>query len=126
MGILARVEERPAIETLTAEEQRLLSKHFDANAYELNIDGKRVDWKAIDEVEVAQAARESGPSGWFVKKFVFGGERYHVGVYFDEQEAVLINLTLPAASFVVQTIAYYANKPIQYKGIEGVAPVTEG
>ena len=126
MAILARIEQRPEIETLTAEEQRSLAKRFDANAYELNIDGTRVEWGAIDEVEVAQAAREGGPSGWFIKKFVFGGERYHVGVYFGEREAVLTNITLPTATFVVQTIAYYANKPIRYTGVEGVSPVTEG
>ena len=123
MATLARIEQRPSMDTLTDEETRSLRNRFDANAYEINIDGTRAEYGKIDEVEVAKAAREGGPYGWFVRKFVFAGDRYHVGVYFGEREAVLTNITLPAASFVVQTIAYYANKTIRYTGLEGVAPV---
>ena len=126
MTILARIEQRPTPDTLTDKEKQMISKRFDANAYEVNIDGQRVEYGKIDEVEVAKAAREGGPSGWFVKKAVFGGERYHIGIYFGAKEAVLTNITLPIASYVVQTIAYYANKSIRYTGIEGIAPVTEG
>ena len=71
MATLARIEQRPSMDTLTDEETRSLSKRFDANAYEINIDGTRVEYGKIDEVEVAKAAREGGPSGWFVRKFVF-------------------------------------------------------
>lgn len=124
MAILARLEERPTMDALSDEDKRTLNKRFDANAYEINIDGIRAEYGKIDEVEVAKAAREGGPAGWFVRKFVFAGDRYHVGVYFGEREAVLTNVTLPAASYVVQTIAYYANNSIRYTGLEGVAPVT--
>lgn len=126
MAYLARVEQRPTMNALSEEERRIVGKHFDANAYEVNIDGKRVEYGAIDEVEVAKAAREGGPAGWFVKKFVFAGERYHIGVYFGDGEAVLTNVTLESATYVVQTIAYYANNLIRYSGPDGISPVTNG
>jgi hypothetical protein len=125
MAYLARIEQRPSPEELTDEERRSLDKRFDANAYEINIDGKRVEYAAVNEVEVAKAAREGGPAGWFVKKVIFAGERYHVGIYFPQGELVLTNVTLDTAKFVVQTIAYYANNPIRYAGVEGIAPVVE-
>ena len=123
---LARVERRPGMEGLTDEDQRSLDKRFDANAYEVNVDGKHTAWGMIDEVEVAKAAREGGPAGWFVKKIIYAGERYHVGIYFGQDELVLTNVTLEAARFVVETIAYYANNTIRYKGPEDFVPVTEG
>ena len=126
MAYLAHVEQRPTMDALSEEERRGLAKRFDANAYEVNIDGKRVEYGKIDEVEVAKAAREGGPAGWFVKKVVFAGERYHIGVYFGDGEAVLTNVTLDAATYVVQTIAYYANNLIRYTGLEGISPVTNG
>lgn len=126
MAYLAHVEQKPTMDALSDEERRTLNKHFDANAYELNIDGKRVEYAAIDEVEVAKAAREGGPAGWFVKKVVFAGDRYHIGVYFGDKEAILTNFTLASAAYVVQTIAYYANNSIRYTGLEGVSPVTAG
>ncbi|MEO8392815.1 MAG: hypothetical protein ABI700_07465 [Chloroflexota bacterium] len=125
MANLARIERRPDMEALTDEDRRSLDKRFDANAWEINIEGRRAAWGVIDEVEVAKAAREGGPAGWFVKKIIFAGERYHVGVYFGDNELVLTNVTLEAAQFVVQTIAYYANNTIRYKGLEGVVSVIE-
>lgn len=77
MAYLKRVEVKP---NPPAES---IGKRFDANEYELNIQGGRVEWDVIDEVEVAKAARVSSPAGWFVKKIMYsGGERYHVGVFF--------------------------------------------
>ena len=122
---LARVERRPDMEGLTDEDRRTLDKRFEANAWEINIEGRRAEWGMIDEVEVAKAARERGPAGWFVRKVIFAGDRYHVGIYFGHEELVLTNVTLEAAKFVVQTIAYYANNIIRYKGPEGIVPVTE-
>lgn len=124
MAYLERIEQRPTMDGLSDEDRRALDKRFDANAYEINVDGQHVEWGAIDEVEVAKAAREGGPAGWFVKKVIFAGERFHVGVYFGQGELVLTNITLEAAKFVVQTIAYYANHAIKYSGVEGVAPVS--
>ncbi len=125
MAYLARIEQRPGMEGLTDEDRRSLQKRFDANAYEINVDGQHVAWDTIDEVEVAKAAREGGPAGWFVKKVIYAGERYHVGVYARQRELVLTNVTLDAAKFVVHTIAYYSNHLIRYTGTEGIAPVTE-
>lgn len=126
MPNLARIEQRPSPEGLSDEERRTLDKRFDANAYEINIDGHRAGWDAINEVEVAKAARQGGPSGWFVKKVIYAGDRFHVGVYFGKEELVLTNVTLETAQFVVQTIAYFANRTIRYTGVEGIAPLTEG
>ncbi|HVU11992.1 MAG TPA: hypothetical protein VHD90_11980 [Phototrophicaceae bacterium] len=126
MSNLARIDQRPSMDGLSEDDKRTLAKRFDANAYEINVDGHHIEWRRIDEVEVAKAARQSGPSGWFVKNVVFAGDRYHVGVYFGRDELVLTNVTLEAAKFVVQTIAYYANNTIRYTGVEGIAPVTEG
>ena len=125
MPYLARIEQRPTMEGLSEEDQYTLKKRFDTNAYEVNIDGQRIEWGAIDEVEIAKAAREKGPAGWLVKKLIFAGERYHVGLYFGQGEAVLTNVTLETAQFVVATIAYYANHAIRYSGAEGIVPVTE-
>ena len=125
MANLARVEQRPSLDNLTEEDRRTLDKRFDANAWEINIDGRRAEWGVIEEVEVAKAARERGPAGWFVKKVIFAGDRYHVGLYFGSEELVLTNVTLEAARFVVQTIAYYANNVIRYKGLDGIVAVAE-
>ncbi len=125
MPYLAQIEQRPSIDDLSDEERRSIDKRFDANAYEINIEGRRVAWGRIDEVEIAQAARAAGPAGWFVKKMVFAGERYHVGVYFEGDEAVLTNITLATAQFVINTIAYYARQSVRYSGVEGIAPLRE-
>jgi hypothetical protein len=125
MANLARVEQRPSLDSLSEEDRRTLDKRFDANAWEINIDGRRAEWSVIEEVEVAKAAREGGPAGWFVKKVIFAGDRYHIGLYFGSEELVLTNVTLEAARFVVQTIAYYANNVIRYKGLDGIVAVTE-
>ena len=114
------------MDDLSDEERRTLKKRFDANAYEIDIDGDHLQWGMIDEVEVAKAARGGGPLGWLIKEVIVAGDRYHVGIYFGRGELVLTNVTLETAKFVVDTIAYYANKPIKYAGVEGVAAVTEG
>lgn len=104
-----------------------IEKRFDANAYEVNIEGGRVEWEVIDEVEVAPAARLSSPAGWFVKKVMYGGgDRYHVGLFFGRGgELVLTNVSLDQARYVVATVAYYAKQPVRYTGIEGIAPTVE-
>ncbi len=103
-----------------------IGKQFDANEYELNIKGGRIEWDAIDEVEVAKAARINSPAGWFVKKIMYsGGERYHVGVFFGKGELVITNITEEQARYIVETVAYYAKQPIRYTGIEGFVPTVE-
>ena len=121
MAYLKRVEVKP---NPPAES---IGKRFDANEYELNIQGGRVEWDVIDEVEVAKAARVSSPAGWFVKKIMYsGGERYHVGVFFGRGgELVLTNITEEQARYVVETVAHYAKQPIRYTGVEGFVETVE-
>ena len=121
MAHLKRVEVKP---NPPAES---IGKRFDANEYELNIQGGRVEWDVIDEVEVAKAARVSSPAGWFVKKIMYsGGERYHVGVFFGRGgELVLTNITEEQARYVVETVAHYAKQPIRYTGVEGFVETVE-
>ena len=121
MAYLKRVEVKP---NPPAES---IGKRFDANEYELNIQGGRIEWDVIDEVEVAKAARVSSPAGWFVKKIMYsGGERYHVGVFFGRGgELVLTNITEEQARYVVETVAHYAKQPIRYTGVEGFVETVE-
>ena len=124
LGYLQRLKVRPDPDKLSAGDRSHLQTHFDPYAGEVVINGEAVDWRSIDEVEVAQAARAAGPSGWFVKQ-LYGDERYHVGVYYGEYEAVLTNLTLQSAEYVVRTIAFYAPQSIRYSGVEGLSPVED-
>lgn len=126
MQYLKRITSAPSREHLNADDLKTLEKHFDANRYELNIDGETVEWGLIDEVEVARAARSKSPAGWFVKNVIFQGERYHVGIYFGKEELVLPNLSEQAARYVVAIIAFYANRDIRYKGTESIAETFEG
>lgn len=111
----------PRETTLSESDVRTLRPKFEATNFEVQVDGQGFAWTAIDEVEVAAAARHRSPSGWFVRNIVFGGkDRYHVGIYSGQHELVLPNLTLEAARYVVQTIAYYARGRIRYTGPEGI------
>ncbi|NDJ62008.1 MAG: hypothetical protein GYB67_12830 [Chloroflexi bacterium] len=125
MAYLLRPYAAPRKTELTPREIQHLERHFAADSIEINIDGEPIDYGHIDEVEVAQAARVSALSGWLVKNLFYGGERYHVGVYFGRGELVLPNLTLNAAKYVVQIIAYYSHKPIRYTGPDGLSPLSE-
>jgi hypothetical protein len=99
--------------------------HFDAYAGEVVINGQAVAWADIEEIEVAKAARTGGPAGWIVRYLVHGNERYHVGLYFGGEEAILPNVTLNVARFVVQSVAFYAPQPVRYTGTEGLSPTVE-
>lgn len=121
-GFLQRINVRPDPDDLTAAEWKHIQEHFDIHAGEVLIDGFPVRWDFIEEIEVVKAARVAGPSGWLVKQFV-GDDRYHVGIYYGAHEAVLPNISLKAAQFVVQSIAYYAPNPIRYSGVEGLSPI---
>jgi len=122
LGYLQRLKVRPDADTLSASDRSHLNERFDPYAGEVVINGEPVNWRSIEEVEVARAARAHGPAGWFVKQ-MYGDERYHVGVYYGAYEAVLTNLTLKSAEYVVRTIAFYAPQSIRYSGIEGLSPV---
>ncbi|MBL8146198.1 MAG: hypothetical protein JNL34_07425 [Anaerolineae bacterium] len=116
----------PREDALSAGDVRTLKAHFEATNFEVKVDGQGFAWTAIDGIEVAAAARQRSPSGWIVRNLIFGGkDRFHVGIYSGEHELVLINLTLEAARYVVQTIAYYARNRIPFTGPEGLTATAE-
>lgn len=124
LGYLKRLKVRPDADDLTEGERRYLNEHFDARAAEVIVNGEPLSWQEIDEVEVVRAARMGGPAGWMVR-FMYGQDRYHVGIYFGRNEIVLPNISLKAATHVVQTIAFYAPNPIRYRGLEGISAIEE-
>jgi hypothetical protein len=122
LGYLQRLKAPPDPDSISAAEKSSLIRHFDPHAADVFVDGVPWDWRNIDEVECVKAARERGPSGWLVKQML-GDDRYHVGMYSGAQEAVVINVSLNVARYIVQTVAYYAPNPVRYKGIEGLSPI---
>lgn len=117
---------RPREDRLSEGDIRTLKSHFEPTNYEVVVDGQGLDWSKIDEVEVAPAARHRSPSGWFVRNILYGGtDRYHVGIYSGRNELVLTNITLEAARYVVQMIAYYARNRIVYNGPDGLTATIE-
>jgi hypothetical protein len=122
LGYLERLKARPNPDELSESERAYLAQHFDPFSGEVIIDGTSIRWDYLDEVEAVKAARAAGPSGWLVRA-VMGDDRYHVGLYYGKQEAVLPNVSLAIARYVVQTVAFYAPHPVRYKGIEGLSPI---
>jgi hypothetical protein len=125
MVYLERPKAPPRLEDLGEQERRALEYKFDAHPAELTVHGQAIPWNHIEEVEIARAARQKTLAGWFVRNIVYAEERYHVGIYYGSQEAILPNLPLKAAQFAVQSIAYYMQAPIRYTGAEGLVPVVE-
>jgi hypothetical protein len=125
MPYLIRQAARPLLENLPEADRYALEGKFDPQAYDLIINGRTLPWQNIEEVEVAKAARQNTPAGWFVRHIVYTEDRYHVGIYFGSDEEVLPNLKLHLAQFVVQSIAHYLQKPIKYTGVEGLSPVSD-
>lgn len=117
---------RPREDRLSEADVRSLKSHFDVTNYEVVVDGQGIEWPKIDEVEVVAAARQRSPAGWIVRHLIFGGhDRYHVGIYSGRNELVLPNLTVEAARYVVQNIAYYARERIKYNGPDELTPTVE-
>jgi len=125
MSYLQRINYRPTLDALSERERDMLGRAFDPASTDVIINGDVVPWHNVEEVEVAVAARQKGPSGWIVRNLVMQGERYHVALYFGREEQVLTNLSRGAAEYVVKSIAYYAPKPVRYTGPDGFAPLTE-
>ena len=126
MPYLQRLHSRPTMAELTHDEQEFLQNHVDSYGAELVIDGQVIRWEHLDKVKVVVAPRIAGPAGWLVKRlFSQNKTRYHVGVYFGSQEAVLPNVTWDVARYVLESIAYYAAQPIVYEGPEDLVPITE-
>jgi hypothetical protein len=126
MTYLQRSNARPDLDDLSPVEVRALQHRFDPYAGEVVVEGQSIGWDEIEEVEVARAARASGPAGWLVRYLVHGGERYHVGLYFGQQEAILPNVTLKVARYVVQCVAFYAPQSVRYTGPDDLVPLKEG
>ncbi len=125
MTYIQRINHRP-VSTMTPEEEQQLANHFDAYGSEAVIYGQVIPWHVIEEVEVVVAPHAAGLAGWLVKTLMkASGERYHVGLYFGAQEAVLPNITWEQARYVVSHIAYYAPNRVQYTGPEDLVALTE-
>lgn len=126
MAHLQRINYRPTMDNLNDSEKSYLQSHFDAYGAEIVINGDAIPWQTIDEVEVAKAARASGPAGWLVKALVLNGaETYHIGIYFGNQEAVLTNMSLNTAEYILKNIAYYAPGSVLYTGPADLVPLAD-
>ncbi len=125
MSYLQRLREYPDPQQLSAHDQRHLNEHFDTYGSEVMIDGEVIAWSAIEEVEVAKAPGVVGPMRWLVKRLAHGGaDRYHVALYYGFREAVLHDISLEEARYLLRAIAYYAPHPVRYTGPDGLIPVT--
>lgn len=127
MAYLQRLRARPLPDSLPQADQRHLEQHFLTHPDEVMIDGEIIPWRSIEEVEVAQAPDVAGPFGGLVRLFAHAGKvSYHLALYYGHREAVLNNISLDEAAFIVQTVAFYAPHPVRYTGPDGLSPVTEG
>jgi hypothetical protein len=126
MAYLLRLESRPNPNSLTEDDRKFVEDHVQVNANEVTFNGRAMELSRVQEIEVAKAARATGPAGWIVKKVLYGGDRYHVALYAGRGELVLPNVTLEVAQFVVQTIAFFARyNTLKYTGPEGISPISE-
>jgi hypothetical protein len=125
MPYLQRTKARPELDDLPPAEARGLHHRFDPYAGEVIVEGQSIAWNEIEEVEVALAPRAAGPAGWVVRYLVHGDQRYHVGLYFGREEAILPNVTLAVARYVVECVAFYAPQPVRFTGPDDFAPLTE-
>ena len=125
MLYLQRSTIRPNPDALSEADSRFIQEHFNVYGGNLTVEGRPLDWSAIEEIEVVVAPHISGPAGWFVRKVVVREERYHVGLYSGADEIVLPNLTLAVAKYIVACVAHFAPLPIRYKGLPDFTPTTE-
>jgi hypothetical protein len=123
MVYLQRIKARPSLEDLTPGEARFVQQSFDPCAGEVLVDGYALAWNEIEEVEVALSPRAAGPAGWLVRHVVHGNERYHVGLYSGRDEAIIPNVTLNVARYIVQCVAFFAPGVVRYTGPDGLVPV---
>lgn len=125
MVYLQRIKARPSPDDLTLGEARYVQTVFDPYAGEVLVDGQAVAWDELEEIEVATAARAIGPAGWVVRHLVHGNKRYHIGLYFGRQEAIVQNVTLNVAGYIVQCVAFYAPLPVRYSGPDSLSPLVD-
>jgi hypothetical protein len=123
MTFLSRPLDRPDHSQLTAHEQKQLAKRFILFEEGVRAEGQAVPWAQVNAVELVKAARLSGLGGWLARG-AMGEDRYHVGLYFGEgQEAVLPNISLNLARYILLEVAYHAPKRLTYSGIADVLPL---
>lgn len=126
MAYLLRLEARPNPNNLSDDDRQFVERHFQINADEVTFNEQAMELNRVQEIEVAKAARSSGPAGWLVRKMLYGGDRFHVALYAGRNELVLPNVTLDVAQYVVQTIAFFARyNTLKYTGPEGISPISE-
>ena len=127
MPYLQRNRNYPSTDELSPHDLRHVTDHFATYGSELMVDGEVIQWGAIEEVEVARAPGVMGAVGWLVKQLTRGGseERYHVAMYYGFREAVLHDITLEEARYLLNAVAYYAPHPVRYSGPLDIVPITE-
>lgn len=125
MAYLMRVNVRPDPDKLSAAQLRELNRVFDIHAAEVRIHGELVGWDEVEEVELVNAPTLGGVSAWVLGMFVNTQDRYHLGVYLRRDEAVLANLSEAEVRYALQAIAFYAPRPVRYKGPDGFVPLVE-
>lgn len=125
MAYLVRLQSRPSLKSLSEEERKTIERHFEIDAHQVSINGSALELDRVDEIEIVKAARANSPAGWVVKNLLYGGERYHIGIYAGREELVLPNITLEVARYIAGNIAFFARNPVRYKGLDDVVPVTE-
>ncbi|MDX2162798.1 MAG: hypothetical protein SF162_15875 [bacterium] len=126
MPYLARLSKAPNPNEYTPNEIAFIDQHFQINPQAVTLNGTTFTWEEVTGAEAAVAARANSPAGWFVRKLVYNGEsRYHIALYAGRAEAVLPNIQLKIAQYIMQTIAYYAPKKLEYMGPADVAPISE-
>lgn len=121
---LQKINFRPNTDALSDRERQYLQNHYDYNSTELFVHGNAIAWDAVEEVELVIAARLSGAGG-MLTRLLMGGDRYHVGIYFGKREAVLPNISLTTAKYILQTIAYNAPFPVRYNGPNDLVAVAD-
>lgn len=126
MTYLQRIDYHPSTANLSPEDEHYIREHVVTYGSEIVVDGRVVRWEHIEEVEMVVAPRAAGLGGWIVKRFFLHNEtRYHIGIYFGSQEAILPNITWDVARYVLEAIAYYAPNPVRYTGPEDLVRLTE-
>lgn len=125
MKYLKQLPYRPNPYEISEKEAEWLLRHFQVGANEVVINNNQVvKWKYVDEIEVAKAARMNKANGFLLKWFVYQGEeRYHVGIYYGGMEAVLKNVSLKTAIYIVKMVAYYTPQRVIYTGPDDLVPL---
>lgn len=124
MPYLMRMNIRPDADTLKPHERTHLHRVFEPFAAEVRVHRDTVGWNEIDEVELVPAPSVAGVGGWIIDRLFKSEPQYHLGIYLGREEAVLANITMREALYVLHAIAYYAPQPVRYVGPDGLVPLS--